>query len=176
MLLLSAILITFCESKKESSQVKNEKTIEKQITTPTEKLGIWEISHTFEGQLPTCAFTLTYKQHKTDTQELWSKSDISAVRVIGNIALRQGTDTFNYPFYLTRFPDKAKGESLHGFWITYGTPNTLRIDVWQQEPSWEIYLFQNVDRESCYKGLISKHLVVDGDPSIKYPAKSTSEP
>ena len=169
--ILLLILLTNCERKKETQTIEL-KTVGEQITTtPTEKIGIWEIVQTFEGELPGGTFTLTYKQHKTDIQELWSKGDISAIRVIGNIALREGVDTFNHPFYLTRFPDKAAGESLQGFWISYGTPSILRIDVWRPQPSWEIYSCQNVDKESCHKGLLTKDWVIDGDPSIKYPAK-----
>jgi hypothetical protein len=162
--LFVAILLTNCERKKESQTIEIKEAIGEQISTPTEKLGVGEIAHTFEGELRSGTFTLTYKQHKIDAQELWSKSDISAIRVIGNIALREGNNTFNYPFYLTRFPDKTAGMSLQGFWISYGTPNTLRIDVWHPEPSWEIYSSQNVSKESCHKGLITKHWVVDGDP------------
>ena len=155
LLLFSAILLTNCERKKESQTIELKKAVGEQKVTPTEKISIMEIAHTFEGELPSGTFTLTYKLHKTDTQELWSKSDISAIRVIGNIAFREGNGTYNYPFYLTRFPDKAKGMSLQGFWISYGAPNTLRIDVWRPEPSWEIYRSVNVDKESCYKGLIT---------------------
>lgn len=174
LLLFGAILLTNCERKEELQKTEIKKAVDEKITTPTEKLGIWEIAHTFEGELPNGKFTLTYKQHKTDTQELWSKSDISAIRVIGNISIIVENKTFDYPAYITRFPDKAGGMSLHGFWISYGSPNTIRIDVWESEPCWEIYRSQELAPADYQRGIITKQLSVHGDPTLQYPAESTS--
>lgn len=101
-------------------------------------------------------FELEFDERDKPPSDKWSNSDLSAIESIGTIKIYNASDSDDfreYPFYITRYSD-GKKYSMTGFWISYGQPNTLRIDLWEEGKPFYMYVISD-HPERSYTGQIT---------------------